>query len=210
MSDILSCSVKWHLIDICCIVVMYSMSHIVESCPLTKLNGRLSRQHSVDEDAVSRLTSYGSWHAYEKKKNVLRRNLFLAFLFNNYDDDCILQTLFCSKSDAIMCVDCLWEPCLVIAYSYYKCTCFYPLYIVCISVCLAASLANKGVHNHTAVSRVVWHNCDSHFTGCKRRISYNRDDEQCVNLRQNYKTPKMNFLTISDSKNCTIASSFIY
>jgi len=39
---------------------MYSMSHIVESCPLTKLNGRLSRQHSVDEDAVSRLTSYGS------------------------------------------------------------------------------------------------------------------------------------------------------
>ena len=23
---------------------------------------------------------------------------------------------------------------------------FYPLYIVCISVCLAASLANKGVH----------------------------------------------------------------
>jgi len=108
------------------------------------------------------------------------------------------------------CVDCLWEPCLVIAYSYYKCTCFYPLYIVCISVCLAASLANKGVHNHTAVSRVVWHNCDSHFTGCKRRISYNRDDEQCVNLRQNYKTPKMNFLTISDSKNCTFASSFIY
>ena len=29
------------------------MSHIVESCPLTKLNGGLSRLHSVDEDAVS-------------------------------------------------------------------------------------------------------------------------------------------------------------
>ena len=27
------------------------MSHIVESCPLTKLNGGLSRIHSVDEDA---------------------------------------------------------------------------------------------------------------------------------------------------------------
>jgi len=35
---------------------------------MTKLNGSLSRLHSVDEDAVSWLTSYGSWHAYEKKK----------------------------------------------------------------------------------------------------------------------------------------------
>ena len=43
------------------------MSHIVESCPLTKLNGGLSRLHSADEDAVSWLTSYGSWNAYEKK-----------------------------------------------------------------------------------------------------------------------------------------------
>jgi len=40
---------------------------IVESCPLTKLNGSLSRLHSADEDAVSWLTSYGSWRAYEKK-----------------------------------------------------------------------------------------------------------------------------------------------
>jgi len=37
-----------------------TMSHIVESCPLTKLNGGLSRLHSADEDAVSKLTSYGS------------------------------------------------------------------------------------------------------------------------------------------------------
>ena len=44
-----------------------TMSHIVESCPLTKLNGGLSRLHSADEDAVSWLTSYGSWNAYEKK-----------------------------------------------------------------------------------------------------------------------------------------------
>ena len=27
--------------------------------------------------------------------------MFLVYLLNNYDDDCILQTLFCSKSDAI-------------------------------------------------------------------------------------------------------------
>jgi len=35
------------------------MSHIVESCPLTKLNGGLSLLHSADEYAVSWLTSYG-------------------------------------------------------------------------------------------------------------------------------------------------------
>jgi len=34
-----------------------TMSHIVESCPLTKLNGGLSRLHTADEDAVSWLTS---------------------------------------------------------------------------------------------------------------------------------------------------------
>ena len=34
-------------------------AHIVESCPLTKLNGGLSRLHSADEDAVSWLTNYG-------------------------------------------------------------------------------------------------------------------------------------------------------
>ena len=45
-----------------------TMSHVVESRPLTKLNGGLSRLHSADEDAVSWLTNYGKWHAYEKKK----------------------------------------------------------------------------------------------------------------------------------------------
>ena len=49
-----------------------TISHIVECCPLTKLNGGLSRLHSVDEDAVSWLTSYGSWHAYEKKKSITK------------------------------------------------------------------------------------------------------------------------------------------
>ena len=48
-----------------------TMSHIAISCPLTKLNGGLSRLHSEDEGtegAVSWLTSYGSWHVYENKK----------------------------------------------------------------------------------------------------------------------------------------------
>ena len=42
-------------------------SHIVKSCPLTKLNGGLSQLHSADEDAVSWLTNCGSRQAYEKK-----------------------------------------------------------------------------------------------------------------------------------------------
>jgi len=41
---------------------------LLNPVPPTKLNGGLSRLHSADEDAVSWLTSYGSWHAYEKKK----------------------------------------------------------------------------------------------------------------------------------------------
>jgi len=52
---------------------------IVESCPLTKLNGGLSRLHSADEDAVSWLTSYGSWHTYEKKK-ITRWHTLLQFM----------------------------------------------------------------------------------------------------------------------------------
>jgi len=37
-----------------------TMSHIVESCPQTRLHGGLSKLHSVDDDAVASLTSYGS------------------------------------------------------------------------------------------------------------------------------------------------------
>jgi len=36
------------------------MSHTVESCPLTKLDGGLSWLHSADGDVVSWLTNYGS------------------------------------------------------------------------------------------------------------------------------------------------------
>ena len=38
-------------------LLLFIMSHIVESCPLTKLNGGLSRLHSAD-DSVSWLTNY--------------------------------------------------------------------------------------------------------------------------------------------------------
>ena len=65
-----ACRRKWQLTDtdLCPCGETKTMFHTVESCPLTKLNGGLSRLHSADEDAVLWLTSYGSWHSYEKKK----------------------------------------------------------------------------------------------------------------------------------------------
>ena len=68
---------KWRLsdTDLCPCGETQTMSHIVESCPLTKLNGGLSRLHSADEDSVSWLTNYGKWHAYEKKTSRCLRYL---------------------------------------------------------------------------------------------------------------------------------------
>ena len=78
-----ACRRKWWLTDTdpCPSGETQTMSHIVESCRLTKLNGGLSQLHSVDEDAVSWLTSYGSWHAYEKKK---RREIQQMLMSNSH------------------------------------------------------------------------------------------------------------------------------
>jgi len=56
-----ACRRKWRLTDtdLCPCGETQTMSHTVESCPLTKLNGGLAQLHSADEDAVSWLTSYG-------------------------------------------------------------------------------------------------------------------------------------------------------
>jgi len=83
-----ACRRKWRLTDtdLCSCGETKTMSQIVESCPLTKLNGGLSRLHSADEDAVSWLTNYGSWHAYEKKKlNVWRFEFFFYELHSTVD-----------------------------------------------------------------------------------------------------------------------------
>jgi len=39
---------------------MQTMSHIVDSCPPTKLDGGLQRLHTVHKAAVDWLTSYGT------------------------------------------------------------------------------------------------------------------------------------------------------
>ena len=62
------------------------------SCPLTKLNGGLCRLHSEDEDAVSWLTNYGSWHAYEKKK----KNARIRFVDNLHLSDNRVVAVSCS------------------------------------------------------------------------------------------------------------------
>jgi len=76
---------KWRLTDtdLCPCGKTQTMSHIVESCPLTKLNGGLSRPHSADEDAVSSLTNYSSWHAYEKKKKWYWISVYYVFIVFN-------------------------------------------------------------------------------------------------------------------------------
>jgi len=47
-----ACRRKWRLADtdLCPCSETQTMSHVVKSCPLTKLNGGLSRLHSADED----------------------------------------------------------------------------------------------------------------------------------------------------------------
>jgi len=67
-----NCRRKWRITnsDLCPWGETQMIFHIVESCPLTKLNGGLSRLHFADEDAVSWLTNYGSWHIYEKEKHL--------------------------------------------------------------------------------------------------------------------------------------------
>jgi len=46
--------------DLCSCGETQTMSHIVESCPLTKLNGGLSQLHSAAAAAIAWLTNYGS------------------------------------------------------------------------------------------------------------------------------------------------------
>ena len=50
-----ACRKKWRLTDteLCPCGETQTMSRIVESCPMTKLNGGLSRLHSADKVAVS-------------------------------------------------------------------------------------------------------------------------------------------------------------
>jgi len=76
--------------DLCPCGETQTMSHTVESCPLTKLNGGLSRLHSADEDAVLWLTSYGSWNAYAKKKTELNH----SYIFIIPDTRTMLRTVY--------------------------------------------------------------------------------------------------------------------
>ena len=57
-----ACRKTWCLTDtdLCSCGETQTMSHIVESCPLTKLNGGLFQLHSADDAATAWLTNFGS------------------------------------------------------------------------------------------------------------------------------------------------------
>ena len=108
-----ACRRKWRLTDtdLCLCGETQTMSHIAESCPLTKLNGGLSRLRSADEDAVSWLTNYGSWHAYEKKKKTVTdfNSAFavrmLCFAFNVFIATWCLHKPWCLSVLFVYCVE---------------------------------------------------------------------------------------------------------
>ena len=77
---------KWRLIDtdLCPCGETQTMSHIVKSCPLTKLNGSLSRLHCADEDAVSLLISYGSWEEEDWNAVLAWQLLVLKVVLTHY------------------------------------------------------------------------------------------------------------------------------
>ena len=56
------CRKTWCLTDtdLCSCGETQTMYHIVESCPLTKLNGGLSQLHYADDAAIAWLTNHGS------------------------------------------------------------------------------------------------------------------------------------------------------
>jgi len=109
----------------------YSLSVLMYGTPALNLTNRqVSELNACWNNVIRRLFGYHKWeslgavllwlgrlnvrHLIQLRKatfyrhllqssdvGLLRHNMFLLFLLNNYDDDCILQTLFCSKSDAI-------------------------------------------------------------------------------------------------------------
>jgi len=57
-----ACKKKWNQAasDLCPFGEKQTMSHFVDFCPLSKLNGGLSQLHSADDEAVAWLISCGS------------------------------------------------------------------------------------------------------------------------------------------------------
>jgi len=53
----------------------HTMSHIVDSCPSTKLDGGLSRLHSADDDVVQWLINLGRWTCIPRKGSTVKHGL---------------------------------------------------------------------------------------------------------------------------------------
>jgi len=57
---------------------MHSGCYIVESCPLTKLDGGLIRLHSAVESAVKWLTSHRTWSIRQQQQQMQQHGLFVG------------------------------------------------------------------------------------------------------------------------------------
>ena len=80
-----ACGKKWRQVDsdLCACGEPQTMSHIVDSCLLTKPAGGLSKLHSADDDAVAWLISYGSpqrIHTTTTTIQIAIRKLHLAYV----------------------------------------------------------------------------------------------------------------------------------
>ena len=73
-----ACRKTWRLTDtdLCSCGETQTMSHIVESCPLTKLNGGLSQLHSTDDAAIAWLTN----RIYAKRRIISTTHLIPTVL----------------------------------------------------------------------------------------------------------------------------------
>src|ERR1700743_1561416 len=56
-----ACLTKWGLIssDLCDCGELHTMSHIIDSCPNTRLTGGISALHNADNICIDWLTTYG-------------------------------------------------------------------------------------------------------------------------------------------------------
>jgi len=73
------CRKTWRITDtdLCSCGEIQTKSHIVESCPLTKLNGGLSQLHFADDDATAWLTNYMGLNRIRNKKK--KKKLIIVF-----------------------------------------------------------------------------------------------------------------------------------
>ena len=91
-----ACRKRWWQADsdLCACGQPQTMSDIVDSCPLTKLAGDLSKLHSADDDVVAWLTNYGG----PQRMHSTTRTTLLIFLLARCSSWCPTNTVKTPKA----------------------------------------------------------------------------------------------------------------